>query len=80
ITEFSDEAQGFVRSYYGNEGLYWDDFVSVARRPYQVSEREINYSTLEALINERRKRGVFTKAGAVKLPPSKPWWKFWAGS
>lgn len=71
--DFNDEGNLFAEKYYGHDGLYLDDYTSLfGDVPYLVSEDDLDFDRLEALMNQRLKRNQLTTVQDVK-----PWWKFW---
>ena len=68
--DFSIDGNKFAERYFGDNGLYLDDYVSLFGDQMYVSpEAEHDFRALSELIEKRFQSGKLTK---------QPWWKFWS--
>jgi len=68
--DFTVEGNQFAEQYYGDNGRYLDDYVSLfGDKMYVSSETEHDFKMFSNLIEKRYQSGKLTK---------QPWWKFWA--
>lgn len=70
----SVEGNAFAEKYYGEDGLYLDDYVEhFGNLMYVAPEAAHDFRKFSAMIDDRLKNQVLTKS-QVKM---KPWWRFW---
>lgn len=70
----TDEGNAFAEQYYGDDGLYLDDYAThFGDLMYVSSESEHDFAKFSAILEARLSSGVLTKTQLK----SKPWWKFW---
>ena len=67
--DFTDAGNAFAAQYYGDNGLYLDDYAKhFGELMYVRSEADHDYELFSKILNERFETGVLVK---------KPKWKFW---
>lgn len=72
--ELNEAGNAFAREYYGDDGLYLDDYAeNFGELMYSAPEQEHDFATFVAVLAQRNQSGVLTKRGARRSP----WWKFW---
>ena len=73
--DFNEEGNKFVELYYGDNGLYLNDYSELFYElMYIKPEEEHDFKLLSNIITQRYESGVITED---QLKKSKPWWKFW---
>ena len=72
--DLTEAGRAFAAAYYGEDGLYFDDFIGLfGDALYEQPEEFFSFEALSELMGRRLKTGVLTRGGLKK----KPWWKFW---
>lgn len=70
--DFTDEGNNFAEQYYGQSGLYLDDYHRhFGQYEYVKPEADHDYQKYSAILEERLANGILMKQ------PHKPWWRFW---
>jgi len=70
----SESGNAFAELYYGDDGLYLDDYAnSFGDLMYVKPEAAHDFAKYSAILNARLKSGIQTK----KQLKSKPWWMVW---
>ena len=70
----TDTGNAFAAQYYGEDGLYLDDYAEhFGAQMYIAPESAHDFTKFSAVLDARLKSGVLTKAQAKK----KPWWQVW---
>ncbi len=60
--DLNEEGNRFAEKYYGEDGLYFDDFAELfAELMYEAPEEAYNYSKLEAVLDYRLRSGILTQ-------------------
>ena len=73
--DFNDEGNAFAEKYYGENGLYLEDYANhFTDLMYETPESEHNFEKYSAVIDSRLRKNILTKDQLVR---EKPWWKFW---
>ena len=73
--DFSKEGNNFAELYYGDNGLYLNDYSEqFYELMYIEPEEKHNYTQLSNTIEQRYKSNILTEE---QLKKSKPLWKFW---
>jgi len=73
--DFNDEGHAFAKKYYGEDGLYLDDYgEDFAELMYVAPENEHDFQKFSSILESRLNSGILT---SDQLSPAKPWWKFW---
>ena len=73
--DFNKEGNNFAELYYGDNGLYLNDYSELFYElMYTEPEEKHNYPQLSNIIEQRYKSNILTEE---QLKKSKPWWKFW---
>ena len=72
--DFSEEGNKFAREYYGDDGLYLDDYAnSFGELMYVAPEAKHDFELFSTILETRHSSGILTNEHAKK---NKPWWKF----
>lgn len=72
--DLSEEGSRFAEQYYGEDGLYFDDYTQhFGNLMYVAPERAHDFSKYSATLEDRLRSGVLTKQQLKK----RPWWKPW---
>lgn len=70
----NDEGNRFAGQYYGDDGLYLDDYTEhFGELMYVAPESAHDFSRYSSVLENRFRSGVLTKQQIKK----KPWWKLW---
>ena len=79
IEDFTDEGNNFARQYYGEDGLYLDDYADLfIDQMYLKGEADHDFETLSSIMNKRLESGILSKTQLQsQSKKSKPWWKVW---
>ncbi|MDH5232153.1 MAG: hypothetical protein OEZ58_07110 [Gammaproteobacteria bacterium] len=73
--DFNAEGNQFAEAYYGEDGLYLDDYANnFGNLMYEAPENEHDFEVYSKVLESRFKSGILTNA---QLKEHKPWWKFW---
>lgn len=73
--DFNKEGQAVANRYYGEDGLYLDDYTDyIGDDLYRRTEEEHDTEKMFSVMNARLKSGILTKE---ELKNKKPSWKFW---
>ena len=73
--DLSEEGNRFAARYYGDEGLYLNDYAEhFGELMYVAPESDHDFSALDAVIAARRETDLLTHSD---LKQKKPWWKLW---
>lgn len=82
--DLSVAGRAFADRYYGEEGLYLDDYAQhFGDLMYVVPEHKHDFAKFSAILEARLQSGVLTKNdlpqgfSASARAQAKPWWKFW---
>ncbi len=72
--DLNEEGNAFAKQYYGEEGLYLQDYAeNFGELMYVAPEEAHDFEAFSSLLEERYRTGVLTTAHVR----TKPWWKFW---
>ena len=70
----TDAGNAFAAHYYGEDGLYLDDYAENFRdQMYVAPESAHDFTKFSAMVDARHKSGILTKTQAKK----RPWWRVW---
>jgi hypothetical protein len=70
--DFDDTGNAFAEKYYGDDGLYLQDFAEqFGDLMYVAPESAHDYSKFSSMLARRLETGILTKQ------QQKPWWKLW---
>lgn len=70
----SEAGNAFAELYYGDDGLYLDDYANnFGDLMYVMPEAAHDFVKYSAILDARLKSGILTKSQLK----SKPWWKVW---
>ncbi|HEU4653711.1 MAG TPA: hypothetical protein VFS47_06980 [Steroidobacteraceae bacterium] len=70
--DFNAEGNAFAERYYGEQGLYLDDYARhFGQHEYISPESAHDFAAFSSMLEQRWRTGVLTKLDI------KPWWKFW---
>ena len=73
--DLNKEGNEFAAEYYGDDGLYLDDYTAhFADLMYVSPESSHDFQKFASILEKRLQTGVLTQA---KLQEAKPWWNFW---
>ncbi len=73
--DFNDEGNSFASQYYGDNGLYFDDYSNLFfDLMYEKPESDHDFSQLSEILEQRYASSTLTKQ---QLKQPKPWWRFW---
>lgn len=73
--DFNEEGNQFASEYYGDNGLYLNDYANnFGDLMYVAKEETHDFAALSKMIQARRKSGILTEAQAKN---TKPWWRVW---
>ncbi|GGI21471.1 DUF7832 domain-containing protein [Oxalicibacterium faecigallinarum] len=71
----NDEGKAFANQYYGEDGLYLEDYsINFGHLMYVAPEDAHDFDQFSAMMEQRLKSGILTKA---QFKATKKWWKFW---
>jgi hypothetical protein len=72
--DLNEEGNAFAKQYYGEEGLYLQDYADhFGDLMYVAPEEDHDFEAFSSLLESRYQTGILT---TTQLKP-KPWWKFW---
>jgi hypothetical protein len=70
----SEGGNNFAERYYGNDGLYLEDYANgFGELMYVAGEEAHDFEKFSAILDARFRSGILTK----KQSRPKPWWKIW---
>ena len=70
--DLNDEGNVFASQYYGDDGLYFEDYAKhFGDLMYVESEGKHDFNKYSSVLDARLRNGILVKSH------SKPWWKFW---
>jgi hypothetical protein len=70
--DFTDEGNAFAAQYYGEDGLYLEDYhKAFGDMEYLAPESRHDFAKFSAVLDARLHSGVLTRQQV------KPWWKLW---
>ncbi len=73
--DFDEIGNDFASQYYGDDGLYFDDYVKhFGHLIYVAPESDHDFIKYSAVLEHRYQTGILTK---TQRKAEKPWWKFW---
>jgi len=73
--DLNHEGNVFAQQYYGDDGLYITDYMSVfGELMYAASEEAHDFRKLSDILDDRRSTGLLTKRQLKKVSS---WWKLW---
>jgi len=73
--DFSKEGNIFAQQYYGDTGLYLEDYAeNFGELMYLAPEKDHDYKLFSSMLDARFNSGILTTEQASKI---KPWWKLW---
>jgi len=71
----NEEGNAFANQYYGDDGLYLEDyFTNFGYLMYVAPAESHDFANFSAMIEQRLQSGTLTK---TQLKATKKWWKFW---
>jgi len=70
--DLTPEGNAFAEQYYGENGLYLEDYIShFGSYEYRSPESAHDFLQFSTILEERMRSNVLTKSQV------RPWWKFW---
>jgi len=79
--DFNQTGNEFSSKYYGDDGLYFDDYVELFEDlMFESPESDHDFNQLSQVMESRYQSNIITKSDTQKMPltkKQKPWWKFW---
>jgi len=72
--DLDDAGNAFAEEYYGEHGLYLDDYsANFEHLMYVAPEEDHDFDLFSSVLEDRLRTGVLTRSQANR----KPWWRFW---
>jgi len=73
--DFNEQGNAFAEKYYGDEGLYLDDYAEhFGDLMYVAPESAHDFNKFASILESRIQSEILTESQAKA---TKPWWKFW---
>lgn len=72
--DLDDQGNAFAEQYYGDDGLYLEDYAATFEHlMYVAPEEDHDFERFSAVLEDCLRSGVLTRDQVNR----KPWWKFW---